>query len=132
MHELFERWVEHLVRLWAHGFGGQVRSGRTCETLIPIHWQRSTAHSLRSLVPDLVVGKDAVPGSLTRNTKGISRNLTITAGRSWPRNYKRNIGMTYIKCSLMPPRPMQTRSRRCWFTRCVCRPGRGSSQRTAC
>jgi hypothetical protein len=55
MYELFERWVEHLVRLWAHGFGGHVRTGRTFETLIPIRWQRSTAQSLHSLVPDLVV-----------------------------------------------------------------------------
>ena len=55
MYELFERWVEHLVRLWAHGFGGHVRSGRTFETLIPIRWQRSTVQSLHSLVPDLVV-----------------------------------------------------------------------------
>ena len=55
MHELFERWVEHLVRIWAHGFGGRVRSGRTYETLIPIHWSRSTLQSLHSLVPDLVV-----------------------------------------------------------------------------
>lgn len=55
MHELFERWVEHLVRIWAHGFGGHVRSGRTCETLIPIRWHRSAVQSLHSLVPDLVV-----------------------------------------------------------------------------
>ena len=27
MYELFERWVEHVVRLWAREFGGQVRSG---------------------------------------------------------------------------------------------------------
>ena len=55
MHELFERWVEHLVRFWAHGFGGRVRSGRTYETLIPIRWSRSTIQSLNSLVPDLIV-----------------------------------------------------------------------------
>ena len=55
MHELFERWVEHLARLWAHGFGGHVRSRRTYETLIPIRWQRSTVQSLHSLVPDIIV-----------------------------------------------------------------------------
>ena len=59
MYELFERWVEHLVRLWAHGFGGQVRSGRTYETLIPIRWQRAAVQSLHSLVPDLVVQRGA-------------------------------------------------------------------------
>jgi hypothetical protein len=55
MHELFERWIEHLVRLWAHSFGGHVRTGRTFETLVPIRWERSALRSLQSLVPDLVV-----------------------------------------------------------------------------
>ncbi len=55
MHELFERWVEHLVRLWARGIGAQVRSGRTYETLVPIRWMRPGARSLSSLVPDLIV-----------------------------------------------------------------------------
>ena len=55
MHELFERWVEHLVRVWARGFGGDVRSGREAETVIPIQWSRGAHHSLGSLVPDLVV-----------------------------------------------------------------------------
>lgn len=55
MHELFERWVEHLVRQWAHGFGGNVRTGRTRETLTPIRWERTAMRSLQSLVPDLTV-----------------------------------------------------------------------------
>ena len=55
MHELFERWVEHLVRSWARGIGAEVRSGRTCETLVPIRWTRAGARSLNSLVPDLIV-----------------------------------------------------------------------------
>ena len=55
MHELFERWVEHLVRLWRRGIGAQVRSGRVHETLVPIRWKRAESRSLNSLVPDLVV-----------------------------------------------------------------------------
>jgi 5-methylcytosine-specific restriction endonuclease McrBC regulatory subunit McrC len=55
MHELFERWVEHIVRLWAHSFGGQVRTGRSNETLTPIRWERGGVRSLNSLVPDLIV-----------------------------------------------------------------------------
>jgi len=55
MHELFERWVEHIVRCWAHGFGGHVRTGRAYETLVPIRWEHSGSRSLQSLVPDLVV-----------------------------------------------------------------------------
>ena len=69
MHELFERWVEHLMRVWARGFGGEVRSGREAETVIPIQWSAPSSgpgnrfsapsagvlRSLGSLVPDLVV-----------------------------------------------------------------------------
>lgn len=55
MHALFERWVEQLVRTWAHGFGGTVRTGRTHETLVPVHWNRAGGRSLSSLIPDLVV-----------------------------------------------------------------------------
>ena len=55
MYEMFERWVEHLARLWAHSFGGRVRSGRNHETLVPIRWEHRGVRSLSSLVPDLVV-----------------------------------------------------------------------------
>jgi hypothetical protein len=55
MHELFERWVEHIVRQWAYGFGGQVRTGRTNETLTAIRWERRGPRSLNSLIPDLIV-----------------------------------------------------------------------------
>ncbi len=55
MHELFERWVEHVVRTWARGFGGEVFAGRADETMIPIDWDRGAHGSMRSLVPDLVV-----------------------------------------------------------------------------
>jgi 5-methylcytosine-specific restriction endonuclease McrBC regulatory subunit McrC len=55
MHELFERWVEHIVRLWAHGFGGQVKSAARNETIVPIQWSRRGRTSMGSLSPDLVV-----------------------------------------------------------------------------
>jgi 5-methylcytosine-specific restriction endonuclease McrBC regulatory subunit McrC len=55
MHQLFERWVEHLVRGWARGFGGEVIVGRADETVVPIHWYSGTPGSMKSLVPDLVV-----------------------------------------------------------------------------
>jgi hypothetical protein len=55
MHELFEQWVEYLVRLWARGIGARVQSGRLHETLVPIRWKRPEARSLNSLIPDLVV-----------------------------------------------------------------------------
>lgn len=55
MHELFERWVEHVVRLWGREFGGQVLAGRAHETVVPIDWDRRAHGSMKSLVPDLVV-----------------------------------------------------------------------------
>lgn len=55
MHELFERWVEHLVRRWAYRIGGEVASGRKSETVFPIQWSRPSSGSLSSLVPDIVV-----------------------------------------------------------------------------
>ncbi len=75
MYELFERWVEHLVRLWAHGFGAHVRSGRTYETLIPIRWQRSTVQSLHSLVPDLVVQQGRSVWIIDAKYKGLFEEL---------------------------------------------------------
>jgi len=55
MHELFEQWVETLVRHWARGFGGRVLSGRKFESLSAIRWERHGVDSLSSLVPDVIV-----------------------------------------------------------------------------
>jgi hypothetical protein len=55
MHELFERWVEHVVRTWAREFGGVVRCARDGGTLIPIVWDTRAYGSLSSLQPDVVV-----------------------------------------------------------------------------
>lgn len=55
MHELFEMWMESVVRSWAKGFGGRVSSGRKLESLSPIQWNRSWVNSLSGLIPDVVV-----------------------------------------------------------------------------
>lgn len=61
MHELFERWVEHLTGVWAAGFGGTLTADRRDATTIPIRWQRPWTGSLSSLRPDVVVQtRDAV------------------------------------------------------------------------
>ena len=104
MHELFERWVEHLVRFWARGIGAQVRSGRTYETLVPIRWTRAEARSLNSLIPDLIVQRgQSTPGSLMPNTKAISKSSTSSAGSNLPKSSARNTGTIYIKSWLMLP-----------------------------
>jgi hypothetical protein len=55
MHSLFERWVEHIVRAWAAGFGGQVRSGYAQQTTVPVRWKGPVRSSITSLIPDVVV-----------------------------------------------------------------------------
>lgn len=55
MHQLFERWVEHVARSWAREFGGLLLSGRAEETVIPIAWDRGSKGGLKSLIPDFVV-----------------------------------------------------------------------------
>jgi 5-methylcytosine-specific restriction endonuclease McrBC regulatory subunit McrC len=55
MHELFENWVEQLVRRWAKDFGGRVTCARKHDSQSPIHWERSGLGSLSSLIPDVVV-----------------------------------------------------------------------------
>jgi hypothetical protein len=55
MHELFERWIEHIVRIWARDFGGEVRTAHRRATTVPIRWLRPGHGSLTSLIPDFVV-----------------------------------------------------------------------------
>jgi 5-methylcytosine-specific restriction endonuclease McrBC regulatory subunit McrC len=55
MHELFENWVEQLVRRWAKEFGGRVSCARKHDSQSPIRWERSGVGSLSSLIPDVVV-----------------------------------------------------------------------------
>jgi 5-methylcytosine-specific restriction endonuclease McrBC regulatory subunit McrC len=55
MSELFERWVETIVRKWAHGFGGTISTAREGNARFPIHWERPGTGSLRDLAPDFVV-----------------------------------------------------------------------------
>ncbi|MBI5173496.1 MAG: hypothetical protein HY986_11470 [Candidatus Melainabacteria bacterium] len=55
MHDLFEKWVEHLARQWARDFGGRVTCARKFDSLAPISWERAAHNSLSSLVPDIVV-----------------------------------------------------------------------------
>lgn len=55
MYDLFERWVECLVRHWAHEFGGGLTTARDGDARFPIHWERPGAGSLADLAPDMVV-----------------------------------------------------------------------------
>jgi hypothetical protein len=55
MHELFERWIESLIRRWAREFGGLVTSARMGDARFPLHWERPGTGSLTDLAPDIVV-----------------------------------------------------------------------------
>ena len=55
MHELFERWVGHLISHWAKTIGGDARAGYRGQTNVPISWSRRSVDALSSLIPDFVV-----------------------------------------------------------------------------
>jgi hypothetical protein len=55
LEELWERYVEGVVRKEAAKDGGEVRVGRLGETLVPLQWTVRAFRSLSHLVPDIVV-----------------------------------------------------------------------------
>jgi hypothetical protein len=55
LHELWENYVEALVRREAALVGGSVRVGRKRETVFPLDWTDPSHRSLGHLVPDVVV-----------------------------------------------------------------------------
>jgi McrBC 5-methylcytosine restriction system component len=55
MHEVFERWVEYIVRQWTREFGGTVTTARNGDSRFPILWTRGSTRSLKDLAPDIVV-----------------------------------------------------------------------------
>lgn len=55
MHELFERWIERIARVWAHEIGAEVRTGRQLQTVVPIEWDPGAHSSMKSLIPDVVL-----------------------------------------------------------------------------
>jgi hypothetical protein len=55
LHDLWEHYVESLVRREAALVGGSVRVGRNRETVFPIEWSDPSHRSLGHLVPDIVV-----------------------------------------------------------------------------
>jgi 5-methylcytosine-specific restriction endonuclease McrBC regulatory subunit McrC len=55
LEQLWERQVESVVRHEAANTGGQVRTGRLRETIIPLPWDHASHRSLGHLVPDFVI-----------------------------------------------------------------------------
>lgn len=55
LEQLWERYVESLLRVEAGLTGGQVRVGRSGETVVPLAWDDPSHRALGHLVPDFVV-----------------------------------------------------------------------------
>ncbi len=53
--QLWERYVEHIIREEAAHTGGRVRVGRLGETTVPLSWNTHGYRSLGHLVPDFVI-----------------------------------------------------------------------------
>lgn len=53
--ELFERWVESIIRSWASEIGGKVKTAINGDASVPLLWSNSRIKSLTSLKPDIVV-----------------------------------------------------------------------------
>jgi 5-methylcytosine-specific restriction endonuclease McrBC regulatory subunit McrC len=55
MSDLFEKWVEAVITIWARKFGGIITSSRKDTSRVAIHWENSSLKSLSNLIPDVVV-----------------------------------------------------------------------------
>ncbi|MBF0256929.1 MAG: hypothetical protein HQL47_10845, partial [Gammaproteobacteria bacterium] len=53
--QLWERYVEHLVREHASRTRGQLRVGRSGETTVPLPWTNTSMRALGHLVPDFII-----------------------------------------------------------------------------
>jgi hypothetical protein len=55
LHQLWENYVEAVIRSEVAMTGGEVKVGRKGQTVFPLHWSDPTHRSLGHLVPDIVV-----------------------------------------------------------------------------
>ncbi|MDO8431751.1 MAG: hypothetical protein Q7S58_05000 [Candidatus Binatus sp.] len=55
MEQFFEAWVETLMSHVVRRIGGQLRSGRERQTVVPLNWDPPYLGSQKSLIPDLVI-----------------------------------------------------------------------------
>lgn len=55
LEELWERYVESIVRAEIAREGGEIAVGRLGQTTFPLHWSSSAARSMTQLVPDILV-----------------------------------------------------------------------------
>ena len=91
MHELFERWVGHLVSHWAKTIGGDARAGYRGQTNVPIDWSRRSVDALSSLYLTLLCDLAIEFLSSMQNTKVTLKSLTNNAGLSCATNCTQSI-----------------------------------------
>jgi 5-methylcytosine-specific restriction endonuclease McrBC regulatory subunit McrC len=53
--QFFEAWVETLISQVVHQIGGNLRSGRKRETVVPLNSDPPYLGSQKSLIPDLII-----------------------------------------------------------------------------
>ena len=58
MEQFFEAWVETLMSHVVRRVGGELRSGRERQTVVPLNWDPPYLGSQKSLVPDLVIERE--------------------------------------------------------------------------
>ena len=93
-------WEDHVaakVQEHVRQEGGVLRLGRRGETVTPLHWSDPSHRSMGHLVPDIVVSRPGLCGSLMRSTSPTSPRLTKAAGASWRTRSGRVTGRTFIK-----------------------------------
>jgi hypothetical protein len=58
MEQFFEAWVETLMSQVVRRIGGELRSGRERQTVVPLTWDPPYLGSQKSLIPDLVIERE--------------------------------------------------------------------------
>jgi 5-methylcytosine-specific restriction endonuclease McrBC regulatory subunit McrC len=58
MEKFFEAWIETLMSHVVRQIGGELRSGRERETVVPLNWNPPYLGSQKSLIPDLVIVRE--------------------------------------------------------------------------
>lgn len=75
MSDLFEHWVETVIRYWSKGFGGSVKTSRKGDVRVPIYWQNTRMRSLSDLAPDVVLETNDTVYIIDAKYKGLYEEL---------------------------------------------------------
>ncbi len=100
--ELWENYVESIVRREAALLGGSVRVGRKRETVFPVEWSDPSHRSLGHLVPDIVVFSGRGVHVIDAKYKAHMADSTSMVGSVSLTMRARRIEPTSTRCSRTP------------------------------